>query len=197
MKNAEKNEIIAFSDSDVKRLYILKVGTVKICTEDESGKEIISEILTEGDIFGHFHNNTSTKNEYAQVISPSVRVCYFDYNNFKQVMQNKPSLSVKLSDTINERRISFQQKYEDLIFKSTDQRVVEFFKRYASYHGKYTSPSIIEMDMMLTHQDIADYIAASRQSVTTMINRMVKSGQIRYVNRTCVEILDLENLRTI
>ena len=67
MKNAEKNDVIFFNDSEIKKIYILKVGTVTICREHENGKEIITEILTQGDIFGHI-NNSSSRMEYAKVL---------------------------------------------------------------------------------------------------------------------------------
>ncbi len=193
MKNAQKNDIIFFSDQEVKKVFILKVGTVKICREGENGKEIISEILTEGDIFGHIHTTNTHKLEYAKVISDQVRLCFFEADNFYRVLQNNPALSIRYADAVQEKMLSFQQKYEDLIFKDVDTRVLEFFKRYAKHHGKYNGTSV-EMEMMLTHQDIADYTASSRQSVTTIVNRLVEKGKIIYEGRKKVIIPNIEQL---
>ena len=118
MKNAEKNDVIYFSESEVKKIFILKVGTVKICREDESGKEMITEMLTEADIFGHL-NTSGNRYEYAKVLSDQVRLCFFEVPNFMNVLQNNPTLSIKFADVVNEKLVSFQQKYEDLVFKNT------------------------------------------------------------------------------
>jgi CRP/FNR family cyclic AMP-dependent transcriptional regulator len=194
MKSATKNDIISFSETETKKIFIVKAGTVKICREDPNGKEIISEILTEGDIFGHISATIkNNKTEYAKVISDNVKLCFFEVENFKKVLHNNPALSISYSNVVNEKLISFQQKYEDLIFKDVDTRVHDFFKRYASYHGKKNGDSI-EMEMMLTHQDIADYTAASRQTVTTIINRLVESGKIIYEGRKKVIIPNIHNL---
>lgn len=192
MKNAEKNDVIYFSESEVKKIFILKVGTVKICREDDSGKEIITEVLTEGDIFGHI-NTSVNRHEYAKVLSDQVKLCFFEMPNFMNVLQNNPALSIKFANAVNEKLLSFQQKYEDLIFKDVDTRVLDFFKRYAKHHGKYKGNSV-EMEMMLTHQDIADYTASSRQSVTTIINRLVEKGKIVYEGRKKVIIPDISAL---
>ncbi|WP_317899379.1 Crp/Fnr family transcriptional regulator [Aurantibacillus circumpalustris] len=192
MKSAEKNDIIFFSESEVKKIFILKYGTVKICREDKYGKEIITEMLTEGDIFGHI-NASSTKIEYAKVLSDQVKLCFFEIDNFKSVLKNNPNLSLKYADAVNEKLISFQQKYEDLIFKDVDTRVLDFFKNYASHHGKVTG-NMVEMEMMLTHQDIADYTASSRQSVTTIINKLVEKGKIVYEGRKKVIIPNIKDL---
>jgi CRP/FNR family cyclic AMP-dependent transcriptional regulator len=192
MKNGEKNDIIYFSESEVKKIFILKVGTVKICREDESGREMITELLTEGDIFGHL-NSKSNCYEYAKVLSEQVKLCYFEMPNFINLLQNNPNLSLKLADAVNEKLLTFQQKYEDLVFKNVDTRVLDFFKRYAKHHGKSNGNSL-EMDMLLTHQDIADYTASSRQSVTTIINRLVEKGKIVYEGRKKVIIPNIKDL---
>lgn len=192
MKNAEKNDVIYFSESEVKKIFILKVGTVKICREDDSGKEMITEMLTEGDIFGHL-NTSGNRYEYAKVLSDHVRLCFFEVPNFMNVLQNNPTLSIKFADVVNEKLISFQQKYEDLVFKDVDTRVLDFFRRYAKHHGKING-NTIEMEMMLTHQDIADYTASSRQSVTTIINRLVEKGKIVYEGRKKVIIPNIKEL---
>lgn len=191
MKNAKKNETIFFSESEIKKVFILKLGTVKICKEDANGREIITEMLTEGDIFGHI-NSSGTRSEYAKVLSDDVKLCFFEVDNFKRVLQNNPALSVKYTDAVNEKLISFQQKYEDLVFKDVDTRVHDFFKRYAKNHGKFDGKKA-EMEMLLTHQDIADYTASSRQSVTTIINRLAEKGKLIYEGRRKVIIPDIND----
>ena len=122
-----------------------------------------------------------------------MKLCFFEIDNFKNVLLNNPALSIRYTDAVNEKLLHFQQKYEDLIFKDVDTRVLDFFRKYASYHG-IRKGNRVEMEMMLTHQDIADYTASSRQSVTSIINRLVEKGKIVYEGRKKVIIPDLNNL---
>ena len=108
------------------------------------------------------------------------------------VLRNNPNLSIKYADVVNEKLVSFQQKYEDLIFKDVDTRVLDFFRRYAKHHGK-TIGNRVEMEMLLTHRDIADYTASSRQSVTTIINKLEEKGKLIYEGRKKVIIPDIRN----
>jgi CRP-like cAMP-binding protein len=190
MKNANKHDIIPFSNAEVKKIFILKVGTVKICREDKNGREIITEMLTNGDIFGHINSGNEVSNEYAKVLSDKVKLCFFEASNFDKVLKRSINLSIKYTDSVNEKLLSFKQKYEDLIFKDVDTRVSDFFKRYARHHGK-SKGNAIEMEMVLTHQDIAEYTASSRQSVTTKINKLIEEGKIIYQGRKKVIIPDV------
>ena len=194
-KQGDKNDIIFFSESEKKRLYTIKHGILKICHQDNEGKEVITEILSENDIFGYISlNNTEVENEqYAKVLSDKLSICSFEVDRFKAVLQNNSDLSIKYSSLINEKLVSFQQKYSDLVFKDVNTRVAEFFKRYSKHHAK-TVNGTLEMEMVLTHQEIADYTASSRQSVTSIVNKLVEEGKIIYEGRKKVIIPDINKL---
>ena len=195
-KQGNKNDIIYFSDNDKKRLYTIKQGTLKICYQDKDGKEVITELLTEHDIFGCISLTDSKQNneeQYAKVLSENLSICSFEVENFKRILHDNPDLSIKYSELINDKLISFQQKYSDLIFKDVNTRVADFFKRYAGYHSKNNN-GVLEMEMLLTHQEIADYTASSRQSVTSIINKLVEEGKIIYEGRKKVIIPDITKL---
>lgn len=195
-KQGDKNDIIYFSETDKKRLYVIKHGILKICHQDKDGKEVITELLTEHDIFGYISLNDSEKNsneQYAIVLSDKLSICSFEIEKFKSVLQKNSNLSIKYSSLLNEKLVSFQQKYSDLVFKDVNTRVAEFFKRYASYHAKSLN-GVLEMEMVLTHQEIADYTASSRQSVTSIVNKLVEEGKIIYEGRKKVIIPDINKL---
>jgi CRP-like cAMP-binding protein len=184
-KKLSKNEVVFFNEDPTLRIYLIENGTLKICHEDESGKEIISEMLTDGDVFGHLdfeHNIKDQKNEYARVLSDGLKICYFEVEQFEKALINFPNLYKVYSSLLLNKLNSFQSKYKDLIFKSLETRIEEFFKRYAQHHA-ITKNGKLVAEMMLTHQEIADYTAGSRQSVTTVINKMISDGKIEYDGR--------------
>ncbi|MBL0339735.1 MAG: Crp/Fnr family transcriptional regulator [Bacteroidetes bacterium] len=194
-KTGNKGDMIFFSDSDVKRLYTIKEGTLKICTNDKTGKEIISEILTIHDIFGHvaLEGSKQAPKEYAKVLSDTIKVCSFEVAHFKKVLNRNPDLTTKYNSYVGDKLVDFQNKYSDLVFKDVATRLVEFFKKYAAHSGRILG-SKAEMEMLLTHQEIADYIAASRQTVTQLINSLEGQGKIIYEGRKKVVIPDINNL---
>lgn len=193
-KQGDKNDVIFFSDTEQRRLYTIKEGALKICYMDENGREIITEILTEHDIFGciGFASGPTigTRSEYAKVLADHTKICTFEVDRFKELVEQNPKLSLKYSTVINEKLVSFQQRYSDLIFKDVDTRIHDFFKNYAASFGKQLG-NRVEMPMFLTHQEIAEYTASSRQSVTTAINKLIAKGILIYESRKKVVIPDI------
>ncbi len=186
MKSFNRDDIIYFNESAAKKCFIIIIGTIKICRSDNENKEIISELLTADDVFGHYSSSENIE-QYGKIISDEARLCSIDFEKFRTLLQSNHQLLLNYNDAIREKMLSFKQKYEDLIFKDVDTRVNDFFIRYGKFHGKLVAGKI-EIPMMLTHQEIADYTATSRQSVTTIINRMVEKGIIVYEGRKKVII---------
>ncbi len=194
-KKAKKSEIIYFSNQDLDRLYILKQGRIKIAYYDENDTEVISEILMEGDIFGEvsLEKSKSESHEFAQAMTDEVSLCSFSLENFKELLRQKPDLAITYSQKIGEKLRHISTKYSDLLFKDVKERVRTFFKRNAKYEGKWDGKKV-ELNMYLTHQDIANYIASSRQSVSTIIGELEKEGKIIYKGRRTVIIPDIDLL---
>jgi CRP/FNR family cyclic AMP-dependent transcriptional regulator len=194
-KKAKKNEIIYFSNQDLDRLYILKQGRIKIAYYDENDTEVISEILMEGDIFGEvsLEKSKSECPEFAQAMTEEVSMCSFSLENFKELLRQKPDLAITYSQKVGEKLRHINTKYSDLLFKDVKERVRTFFKRNAKYEGKWDGKKV-ELNMYLTHQDIANYTASSRQSVSTIIGELEKEGKIIYQGRRTVIIPDIDLL---
>ena len=75
-----------------------------------------------------------------------------------------------------------QAHVEDLVFKDAKERVVAFLKRYTKTFGK----KVIDGWMVrpfLTHQEIADLTATSRQTVNSILNELVTDKKIKYTRR--------------
>jgi CRP/FNR family transcriptional regulator len=195
-KEYKKNDRISLVGHDRNRTFSIKDGTLKICYQSEDGKEIILELLKEGDIFGQIILTEELKkpwDEYAVVLTDQLKLCSFETENLKKIIERNPRLSIEYSHAVTDKLLSFQNKYKDLIFKDAYTRIADFFKRYAHYSGKVQGNSA-EMKMMLTHQEIGDYTAVSRQTATDIINSLIAEGKVIYINRKSVYIPDLRKL---
>jgi CRP/FNR family transcriptional regulator, cyclic AMP receptor protein len=194
-KTAIKAEYIYLGGSDLARLYFLKKGRVKIAFQSESGEEVLVEILKEGDIFGAvgLQVQPNKRQEYAQTLT-DVILCSFTVQDFIGVLQKKPDLAIQYSKKLGEKMGVVQNKFADLIFKDSRERIINFFRLNAQHEGQRQADGSYLIDMFLTHQDIAHFTAVSRQTVTTVINELIVQQRLIYVGRRKVIIPDLNGL---
>lgn len=194
-KKAKKNEVIYFSDQDISRIFILKEGRIKIAHYDERDTEIVSEILKEGDIFGEItlSGSKNTSNEFAQALTEQVVMCSFTIANFEAVLKNNPLLAIEYTKKIGKKLTTIRNKYSDIVLKDVRTRIVEFFRNYALSEGNRKGQQVI-IQTFLTHQDIANITAASRQTVTTVINQLQAENKLHYEGRKRIFIPNIEEL---
>ena len=75
---------------------------------------------------------------------------------------------------------------ESLVFKDVTQRLVEFLSYEARNHGEATGEGIL-VRVDLTMEQLAAVVGSSRQTVSTIVNDMVKGGVL--VRRSRKELL--------
>jgi len=182
MKNSSKREIIYFPEERSDNIYMLKEGKVKISRVSEDGKKMTLQLIGPGEIFGESAILGQEKREnIAEVVEDAV-ICSINRTMFQEMMANNPKLNLSINKFIGLRIRKIEAHIEDLVFKDAEERVVVFLKRYTTTFGK----KMIDGWMVrpfLTHQEIADLTATSRQTVNSILNALVTNKEIKYTRR--------------
>lgn len=182
MKTSSKREIIYFPEERSDNIYMLKEGKVKISRVSEDGKKMTLQLIGPGEIFGESAILGQEKREnIAEVVEDAV-ICSINRTMFQEMMANNPKLNLSINKFIGLRIRKIEAHVEDLVFKDAEERVVAFLKRYATTFGK----KMIDGWMVrpfLTHQEIADLTATSRQTVNSILNELVTNQHIKYTRR--------------
>ncbi|MBA2406991.1 MAG: Crp/Fnr family transcriptional regulator [Chitinophagales bacterium] len=191
----QKDQMIYQSDKEIDRLYIIIQGRIKISFCVQQHMEVVSEILKEGDIFGEITlvESSNMIGEFAKVLTRQAIIHSFSLNDFEKLLRRKNSVAIAYAKMVADKLKIINTKYANLTFKDVKERVLNFFKLHAKYEGKW-SDNKVEIKMFMSHQDIADFTASSRQTVSTIINNLIKENIIIYEGRSKVIIPDVERL---
>ena len=190
-----KNEFIYLSDQSNDNIFFLKEGFVKIGTVSEDGKEIIKDILQPGEIFGQLNQGEEQKGEYAQAVGDEVWICSIAKKDFYEVLQKHQSLGLRLSKVLGDKLVKMERKLKSLVFKDSRSRIIEFLSELGKEHGRPVGDETL-FDNFLTHQDIANLTATSRQTVTTVLNELRDENYI-YFDRKRFLIRDLDKFSAL
>jgi CRP/FNR family transcriptional regulator len=187
VRKANKGEIIQYDDGSNSRVYLLIKGKAKNTEVDESGNELIKEIVNEGDLFGKLSLEYGiTSDEYAEVLTENTILCSFDLNQFAELMQKLPMLTLNYAKLMNEKLRRLENRHSNLVFRDVKTRLIYFFKDWARTDGNQVGNKVI-LKNYLTHSDIAAFISTSRQSVTGLLNEFKETGWLNY-NRKEIEL---------
>ena len=188
----KREQFIYMPDDSANHIYMIVRGRVKIGHYLESGEEVLSAILSTGEIFGELAMAGEEKRkDFAQAMEETT-ICPLTTEELKELMYENKELSFKILKLIGLRIMKLERKLELLVFKDARTRVIEFLKDAAAWKGvKVGFETMIQTK--LTHKDIASLTGTSRQTVTTILNDLKEKNLINF-NRKQILIRDMDKL---
>ena len=189
----KKDQYIYFPSEQATHIYMIVNGRVRIGHYQETGTEVITSILTTGEIFGELAlAGEDHRKDFAQAME-STTICPLSLEELKNLMKANKELSFKLLKLIGLRLMKLERKLELLVFKDARTRIIEFLKDTAAWKGKKVGYETM-IPTRLTHKDIAALTGTSRQTVTTILNELKEKNLINF-DRKKILIRDLESLK--
>jgi CRP-like cAMP-binding protein len=193
MVQFNKGEYLYMPGDPSNAVFFLKEGRVKIIHLLEDGKEFTLAILEPGEVFGELALAGEYTRESAALAMGEVLVCTVDGAFFERFLNKRPDLSYKLTKIIGFRRREIEIRLADLAFKGVPSRIARLLLRLAEQYGTADNNGL-KLKIRLGHQDIANLIGASRETVTLTLNRLRKEGILDFTRRSFI-ILKPEKLK--
>jgi len=188
-----KNEYIYVPDQQSDTIYFITEGRVKIGSYSDDGKEITKAILGKGEVFGELSLvGQTTRHDFAVAVEETA-VCCLKAGEMKNIIRDHSSMSMFFMKMMGSKVLDMENRLESLVFKDSRSRIVEHIVDMVNKRGQRVGYEWVIRNM-LTHQEIANLTATSRQTVTTVLNEL-RSADILTFNRKRLLVRDLEKLK--
>lgn len=172
-KHYRKGDIIILQDSKVEGLYIIREGRVKISRISEDGKIKVLAILSSGDIMGEMSIlDEELASATAEAIEDS-RLVFIKREDFQSILVRYPMITLGIAQILAKRLRLADREIEELAFYSVKSRVIKTLMELADRYGEKTN-SGIRLSLKLTHQELADMVGTSRETVSRVISVLEK-----------------------
>jgi len=191
-KTIKKGDFIYLQNDDSDRLFLLTDGRVKIGTYAESGKEITKAILNKGEVFGELSLVGEGKRRDFAIAMEETTLCVLTVAEMKGLMREHNGLNLFFMKIMGSRVLEMEQRLESLVFKDSRTRIIEFLRNLAQKKGQRVGYEMLVRKFM-THQEIANLTATSRQTVTTVLNEL-RNKNILTFNRRRLLVRDMDQL---
>ncbi len=190
----KKNDYIYFPEDPSSSIFFLKKGRVKIGTYSDNGKEIIKAILNPGEVFGELSLvGQEKRNDFAIALDNNLVVCSLGMKDMEEMIEANPLIGIKVTKLIGLRLQKIERRFESLVFKDARTRIVDFIIDLGREKGKEIGKEVL-VKHNLTHMDMANLTATSRQTVTTVLNEL-KEKNLIHLERNQFLLRDIDNLK--
>lgn len=186
MKRVAKGEVIYVAEDNTDAVFLLHFGKVKITRQGKNGHDLIMALLGPGQIFGELTtDDAETYDEKAVALEEAV-VCSVKTSDFVSLMEMNNKFCIQVTKLLGLRLKRVQSRLESLISKSAEDRIRSVIKDLCRDHGtmKGLDNKKCEVQLRLTHDDIGNLSATSRQTVTSLLTELERKKLISYSRST-------------
>lgn len=190
----KKGEYVYTPGEDANKIFFITDGRVKIGQYSDGGREITKAILDEGELFGELatQETSEKRRDYAIAMMPT-SLCIMSKADMKDLMRENNAISHFFMNIFASRIVKMEKRLENLVFKDSKTRIIEFLLELVEEKGSRVGYEWV-VRRFLTHQDIANLTATSRQTVTTILNELKKDALITFDRRRLL-VRELDELK--
>ncbi len=186
-----KKEYIYLPYDNSEKVYFVIHGNVEIGYLDESGRELSIDILSQGEVFGSFMGRNFSSG-FARSVDKTV-LAVLNKDDFEEFLERYSLFSVRILKIMSQRINTLETKLQNLVFSDVKTRICKLlFSLYQKAGDKRNG----QIKIPLTHQDIANLVASSRETASLHLSELKKSGTIAY-ERKRIRIISLPALEKI
>lgn len=185
---------IVFTEGGEKEaVFLIREGVIKTYKTDENGHEQIVSFLKNGDIFPHTgFFNPHPYPATAEAIMDT-RLLAIPVRLFEQLMQDTPSIAIKMMRVMGEKILELQEKIQELSGQDVKHRALSFLLKLSEQHGERKENKIV-INLPMTHQEFANAIGTSRETINRLLNQLSKENIVS-IGRSRIVIIDLDALK--
>lgn len=187
-----KGEIIFFEDNNDENLYILLEGRVKLTMISPEGKEKAISILQVGDIFGEMSLFDQDTTPITAEVIDDARLVSIPFHDLEDIIRQEPEVAIKIIEALAKRSRLLTSQIRELVFQDAEGRLASLLMRFIEDFGVEVKSGYL-IDIVLTHQEIANLMGSSRVTVTKLLNQFIDEGIIKIYKRKIV-VMDIDRL---
>jgi CRP/FNR family cyclic AMP-dependent transcriptional regulator len=170
-----------------KGAYIFVVSRGRVRVFRDSGKDRLFTIAYRGvgELIGESLLGHEPIYQDTAVASEQVELIRLPLANVEELIESNSRFARKLLRLIVNRCLEMEQRLERLFVKTIESRIAEFLLEASAQYGIPESRGTM-IGAKYTHQEIADYVGSTRETVTLVLGQLKRRGLILTDHRQLV-----------
>ena len=180
-------------------VYIVASGCIRLFQVSPTGKETILWFSFPGEIFGIAELSRGSDRQLYAVANEATQIYSIRSKDFTTFLGAHPEAAMKAIGILSARVRALGHILVGLTSDNVETRIARLLMRFAAVSSgtrccSSSTKDELCVNIRLTHQDIANLIGASRQTVSSTIARLRKIGAVRTVNQH-IHIVQPDHMR--
>ena len=189
-KHCQRRKFVAASpiylpSENADSIYLVGSGLVKICHLTADGKISTLAYVKPGEVFGELALfDTGERGEYVESVEVSVLI-RIPKQRIQELMHRDLDVALAVTKLVGLRRQRIERRLRTLLFTSNQHRLNHLLLDLAEQFGEAIDGGI-RLGLKLSHQEIANLIGTTRETVTILMGKLKTDGLISGQRQTVI-----------
>jgi CRP/FNR family cyclic AMP-dependent transcriptional regulator len=177
-RKLKKGSIIFFEGDEGDEFYFIESGLVKIYSVD-GAKTVILAFIRDGSYFGEMAliKPGLLRSATAETLESTV-VYVLRRSDFEQLLAKNNKMALQMLWFTMDRLRNANEQIQDLTFLNVRARILKILLRLSKEHGILLPSGEMQINLKLTHQQIADLVGAVRETASKILLELQDEGLI-------------------
>jgi CRP/FNR family transcriptional regulator/CRP/FNR family cyclic AMP-dependent transcriptional regulator len=188
-----KDAVIFFENEEGDFFFMILEGRIKVTILGDDGREVILSMLGQGDFFGEMALLDNEPRSATAIAVEESELLSLHRNDFQAVLSDNRSIMGALIRILTARLRRANHQISTLALLDVYGRVARVIVDTARDEGKRLKDGRIAF-RRATHQEIANRIGTTRETVTRMLKDLERQGMIHIEGREIIVQPDFEKV---
>ena len=166
-------EIYAKGSPGLCMMAVLR-GTAKMSSVSPDGKEIVLNIISQGEIFGEIALLDGAARSADAIAMTDCELLVLTRRDFMPVLENHADICLILIRILCQRLRRTSEQVEDVLFRHLEARIAKALLQLAERPGIHGST----LELHLSQSELGNIVGSSRESVNKQLQVWQKAGLI-------------------
>ncbi len=192
-KRYPKDTVVFFENEEGDTFFMILEGRIKVTILGDDGREIILSVLSPGDFFGEMALLDNEPRSATAIAVEETELLSLQRTDFQSALQDNRSIVGALMKVLTTRLRRANHQISTLALLDVYGRVARVIVDMAREEGKRLKDGRIAF-RRATHQEIANRIGTTRETVTRMLKDLERQGLIHVEGKEIVVQPDFEKV---
>lgn len=186
-----KNTVIYREQDHANYIYLINKGTVKCHQIDEQGKELVTTIYKEDDLFGYstFTNNKPHKETATSI--HDVELTGISTKKFNEILNDNHKIAMELIQLLSDNISTMKNQLLEMAYSSVSKKTAKTILKFAEKINRKPEDPI-----KISRSDLASVAGIATETLIRTLTSFKRQGIIKIEGRN-IQILDIEELKRI
>ncbi|MGB1274865.1 MAG: Crp/Fnr family transcriptional regulator [Nannocystaceae bacterium] len=195
IREIKRRQVVYLPGDPGESVFFLVGGRVKCSKVSRDGKELTLSYRGAGNMFGELGALDSSPREEMVEAMKNAIMLEVPAELFRKLLQENAALCFAFATVVGQRRRDMEKKLEHLAFGDVHAKLASLLLDLDRDYGLDTDIGR-EIDLKITHQEMANLIGSTRETISTTLAQFKKKGLLHLSGRT-VTLLDKKGLQAL